>query len=327
MRVVFLGTPQFAVPTLEALLSAGHTVSAVFTQPDRPKGRAHELAQSPVKQSALAHNLPVFQPERIRRPENVDSVRQTYPDAMVVVGYGQIIPQSIIDIPPNGILNVHASLLPKYRGAAPIQWAIANGETRTGVTIMRIDAGLDTGDMLLRQTAEVGPDETAPELGARLASLGASLLIDALADIESGRSVAVKQNNAEASLAPILKKEDGFVDWSQSASPIYNRLRGFSPWPGIHTLLRGQPLQITNARMNSAIPSLPPGALHVEKKRLFVACGGDSALELIEIQLPGKKRMAVEAFLNGYHLTMNEKLGVRPEPPPPGSGQGAGGQQ
>jgi methionyl-tRNA formyltransferase len=311
MRVVFLGTPQFAVPSLEALLSAGHAVSAVFTQPDRPKGRGQELAQSPVKQAAISHGLAVFQPERIRRPENVGLLREFSSDAMVVVGYGQLIPQSIIDIPSHGILNVHASLLPKYRGAAPIQWAIANGETTTGVTIMRIDAGLDTGDMLLHESTEIGPCETAPELGDRLAVLGASLLLRALADIENGRSVAVKQNNDAASLAPILKRDDGLVDWLQPSVQIYNRLRGFMLWPGIHALFRGQPLQIASARVASDVQGLPPGTLHPEKKRLFVGCGEDSALELIEVQLPGKKRMAVEAFLNGYHLTEKEKLGVR----------------
>ncbi|MGA7410392.1 MAG: methionyl-tRNA formyltransferase [Bryobacteraceae bacterium] len=313
MRVVFLGTPQFAVPTLEALLSAGHAISAVFTQPDRPKGRGKELAESPVKRAAMFHGLSVLQPERIRRPENVDLLRKINPDAMVVVGYGQIIPQSIIDIPQHGILNVHASLLPKYRGAAPIQWAIANGETVTGVTIMRIDAGLDTGDMLLHESTPIGDDETSPELGARLAVSGASLLVRALADVESGRSVAVKQNDAEASLAPILKKEDGLIDWSRSASQIYNRLRGFTPWPGIYTFFRGQTFQIASARVASSTPSLTAATLYPEQKRLFVGCGHSSAVELLEVQLPGKKRMPVEAFLNGYHLTKNEVLGVRSE--------------
>jgi methionyl-tRNA formyltransferase len=313
MRVVFLGTPQFAVPTLEALLSAGHAISAVFTQPDRPKGRGRELAESPVKQFASARGLSMFQPERIRRPENVDLLGQLNPDAMVVVGYGQIIPQSIIDIPRRGILNVHASLLPKYRGAAPIQWAIANGETVTGVTIMRIDAGLDTGEMLLQESTPIGAKETAPELAARLAVSGASLLVRALADVESGRSFAVKQNDAEASLAPILRKEDGLIDWTQSAPQIYNRLRAFTPWPGVYTFFRGLPLHITSARVAGSIPNRPAATLYPEQKRLFAGCGHDSALELVEVQLPGKKRMPVDAFLNGYHLTKTEVLGVCPE--------------
>jgi len=313
MRLVFLGTPQFAVPTLEALIAAGHTISAVFTQPDRPKGRGRGVAESPVKQTAAAHGLSVFQPERIRRPENVDLLREIDPEAMVVVGYGQIIPQSIIDIPRLGNLNVHASLLPKYRGAAPIQWALANGETVTGVTIMRIDAGLDTGDMLLQESTPIGAEENAPELGARLAVSGASLLVRALADVEAGRSVAVKQNDIEASLAPILRKEDGLIDWTLSASQIYNRLRGFTPWPGVYTFFRGQPLQISSAHVAGSIPSPPAATLHPVQKRLFVGCGQDSALELVEVQLPGKKRMPADAFLNGYHLTKNEVLGVRSE--------------
>ena len=313
MCIVFFGTPQFAVPTLEALLSAGHTVSAVVTQPDRPKGRGRELAASPVKQVALAHGLSVYQPERIRRPENLDLLRQMNPEAMVVVGYGQIIPQSIIDIPKHGILNVHASLLPKYRGAAPVQWTIANGEKVTGVTIMRIDAGLDTGEMLLRESTPIGPDETAPGLAARLAVSGASLLVRALADLEAGRIVGVKQNDSEASAAPILKKEDGLIDWSLSAARIYDRLRAFTPWPGVYTSFRGQPLQISSARVAQPIFDLSAAAVHQEQKRLFVGCGDSSVLELLEVQLSGRRRMPVDAFLNGYPLTGNEMMGVRSE--------------
>ena len=209
MTLVFLGTPSFAVPTLERIVQAGHRVLAVFTQPDRPKGRGGELAASPVKETALRFSLPVHQPERIRRPEPVEQLKQMQPDAMVVVGYGQIIPQSIIDIPRHGIINVHASLLPKYRGAAPIQWAIANGEASSGVTTMRIDAGLDTGDMLLKWETPIGPEENAIELGQRMAQAGADLLVETLAGIDSGTIRPEAQDNLQASLAPILKKEDG----------------------------------------------------------------------------------------------------------------------
>jgi methionyl-tRNA formyltransferase len=313
VRIVFLGTPAFAVPSLEALIAAGYRVEAVFTQPDRPKGRGQALAQSPVKEAALSHGLPVRQPERIRRPESVEFLRQVSPPLMVVVGYGQIIPQSIIDIPKHGILNVHASLLPKYRGAAPIQWAIANGETTTGVTIMRIDAGLDTGDMLRKAEASIGPEETAPELSGRLAVLGAGLLIEAIKDIEAGLNVPQKQNNAEATLAPILKKEDGLADWTRPAAVTFNRLRGFTPWPGLNTVWRGQPFAITHARV--APESLPnasdifePGTLVAHQKRLFVSCGEGTSLELLEVQIPGKKRMPAAAFLNGYHLTEYERF-------------------
>ncbi len=206
MNLIFLGTPSFAVPTLEQIVAAGHNVSAVFTQPDRPKGRGGQVASSPVKESALRLGLPVYQPERIRRPEPVEQLKQMNPDAMVVVGYGQIIPQSIIDIPRHGIINVHGSLLPKYRGAAPIQWAIANGETRTGVTTMRIDAGLDTGDMLLKWETEIGAEENALELGERMARAGADLLVETLARIEAGSIQAEPQDDSQATLAPILKK-------------------------------------------------------------------------------------------------------------------------
>ncbi len=217
MNLVFLGTPSFAVPTLERSIEAGHRVLAVFTQPDRPKGRGGQMSASPVKETALQLGLPVYQPERIRRPDPVEQLKQMQPDAMVVVGYGQIIPQSIIDIPRYGIINVHGSLLPKYRGAAPIQWAIANGESTTGVTTMRIDAGLDTGDMLLKWETAIGPEENALELGQRMAQAGADLLVQTLAEIEAGTLRAEPQDNAQASLAPILKKEDGEVDWNWPA--------------------------------------------------------------------------------------------------------------
>jgi methionyl-tRNA formyltransferase len=317
MRIVFLGTPPFAVSSLDALLAAGHEVLAVFTQPDRPKGRSQSLTASAVKHAALARQIPVFQPERIRRPESVEQLLEYHPDLMVVVGYGQIIPQSIIDIPPHGILNVHASLLPKYRGAAPIQWAIANGETETGVTIMRIDAGLDTGDMLRKVITPISPVETAPELSERLATLGAAALIETLRDVELGLAKPEKQNSAEATLAPMLKKEDGLADWSLPAATLYNRWRGFDPWPGLHTTLRGQGLQIWRAQPVSAvadaapgsIADAPPGAIRILKKRVFAVCGDGAALELLDLQLAGKKRMPVEPFLNGYHLTEKDTFG------------------
>jgi methionyl-tRNA formyltransferase len=309
MRVLFLGTPEFAVPTLDALASASHQILAVYTQPDRPKGRGGQLAASPVKNAAIRLRLPIFQPERIRRPENVATLNALEPDVIVVVGYGQIIPQSIIDIPPHGILNVHASLLPKYRGAAPIQWAIANGEPETGITIMRIDAGLDTGDMLLKWSTPILADETAPELGARLAPQGALLLIEGLKRIEAGTAEYTPQNDAEASLAPILKKEDGRVQWSRDARAIYNRLRGFTPWPGAYSTFRSRTLQIVHAAVDEAGGHAAPGTLRPEKRRLFVACGESTSLELLEVQLEGKKRMSAADFLNGYSVKSGEILG------------------
>jgi methionyl-tRNA formyltransferase len=310
MTLVFLGTPSFAVPTLERIVQAGHRVLAVFTQPDRPKGRGGELAASPVKETALRFSLPVHQPERIRRPEPVEQLKQMQPDAMVVVGYGQIIPQSIIDIPRHGIINVHASLLPKYRGAAPIQWAIANGEASSGVTTMRIDAGLDTGDMLLKWETPIGPEENAIELGQRMAQAGADLLVETLRGIDAGTISPQPQDNLQASLAPILKKEDGEVDWNWPARKIFNRARGFLPWPGAYTYFRGQLFHIWKARVVDEPGEGGPGRLMPLKRRLLVSSGEGSALELLEVQIEGRKRMPAEAFLNGHRLDENERFDV-----------------
>jgi methionyl-tRNA formyltransferase len=304
MRLIYLGTPSFAVPTLERIAGAGHEVLAVFTQPDRPKGRGQKDAMSPVKEAALRLGFTVQQPERVRRPEVVEQLRAMAPEAVVVVGYGQIIPQSILDIPPKGIINVHASLLPKYRGAAPIQWAIARGEKTTGVTTMKIDAGLDTGAMLKKWETEIGEEETAVELGARLAEAGADLLIRTLEDLPN--IVPEAQDSSQATLAPILKREDGHVIWTERPREILNRARGFQPWPGAYGFLGGQRFHVWRAAM--ADKDLAPGALIVEGKRLFVGCGG-GAIELVEVQLEGKKRMAASAFLNGFSIAAGEVLG------------------
>jgi methionyl-tRNA formyltransferase len=306
MTLVFLGTPSFAVPTLERIVEAGHRVLGVFTQPDRPKGRGGERAMPPVKETALQLGLPVYQPERVRRPEVVEQLKQMNPDAMVVVGYGQIIPQSIIDIPSRGIINVHASLLPKYRGAAPIQWAIANGEPRTGITTMRIDAGLDTGGMLLKWETPIAPSENAIELGERMSHAGADLLVQTLASAMD----PTPQDNSQATLAPILKKEDGIIDWNWTASKIFNRARGFLPWPGAYSFFRGQIFHIWKARVAEEPGQGAPGQLIPLKKRLLVAGGEASALELLEVQVEGRKRMPAEAFLNGHRLEENEILGA-----------------
>jgi methionyl-tRNA formyltransferase len=244
----------------------------------------------------------------------VERLRALAPEAMVVVGYGQIIPQSVIDIPPMGIINVHASLLPKYRGAGPVQWALIHGERRTGVTTMRIDAGLDTGDMLLKAETEAGPEETAVELGARLAVMGADLLLETLAGLKEGRITPQKQDPAEATYAPLLKKEDGLIDWSQPAGAIHNRVRGLQPWPGAYTIFRGQILHIWRSVERVESPPGPPagaqsrpgGPLHL--KPLTVACGS-GALELVEVQLEGRRRMPGADFVNGHRLTLNDILG------------------
>jgi len=317
MRLIFLGTPAFAVPTLEAIVGAGHEVAAVLTQPDRPSGRGQNAAASPVKRAALGLGLTVYQPERVRRPEAVEVLRGIGSDAMVVVGYGQIIPQAAIDLAPFGIINVHASLLPKYRGAGPIQWAIVRGETRTGVTTMRIDAGLDTGDMLLKAETGIGPEENAVELGARLAAMGADLLVETLEGLRAGRIVPEEQDDAQATLAPLLKKEDGAIDWSEPAQAIHNRVRGMQPWPGARTGFRGVPLHVWKSKSPAGGPGADQGVRpttektpgqFVSLKPLVVACGQGS-LELLEVQLEGRKRISAADFANGQRLTDNDILG------------------
>jgi methionyl-tRNA formyltransferase len=259
-----------------------------------------------VKETALRLGLSVHQPERIRRPEVVEQLKQMKPDAMIVVGYGQIIPQAIIDIPPRGIINVHASLLPKYRGAAPIQWAIANGEARTGVTTMRIDAGLDTGDMLLKWETEIVPEEDALELGARMAVAGAELLAETLRQ----NPTPEKQDSEQASYAPILKKEDGEIDWNWPSPKIFNRSRGLLPWPGTYSFFRGQLFHIWKSRVAGERADGLPGQMIVRGKKLLIACGEQTTLEPIEVQLEGRKRMPSEAFANGQQIK-EEMLGAK----------------
>lgn len=301
---MFMGTPAFAVPGLESTVEAGHEVVAVFTQPDRPKGRGQKDAMSPVKEAALRLRLAVHQPERVRRPEVVEQLRAMAPEAIVVVGYGQIIPKAILEIPPQGIINVHASLLPKYRGAAPIQWAIARGETTTGVTTMRINEGLDTGDMLLKRETAIGPEENAVELGRRLAVAGADLLVRTLAELPAIQPQM--QDDAQATYAPILKKEDGKIDWMLSAREILNRIRGFEPWPGGYGFLRGQRLQIWSATVGDR--QLSPGGMRAVNRKLYAGCGLGESIELREVQLEGKKRMEAAAFMNGFPLSGDEVL-------------------
>lgn len=301
LRTVFLGTPAFAVPTLEALLAAGHEVPLVVTQPDKPQGRKRELIPSPVKACALKHDIEVFQPERIRRPEAFERLAAVGAEIMVVVGYGQIIPQALIDLPPRGIVNVHASLLPELRGAAPIQWAIVRGHAVTGVTTMQINAGLDTGDILQKWETPIDENETAPELSERLARAGAGLLIQTVADLESGKVLPEQQDSAKATFAPIIKKEDGRIDWNDSARQVHNLVRGLQPWPGAYTSFRGQSLHVWRSRLTSERLGSPPGTL-VYHRGLFASCGDGAALELLEVQLEGRKRMPADIFANGHRL-------------------------
>jgi len=310
MKLIFCGTPMFAVPCLEALLQASFDVQLVVSQPDRPKGRGLEMVPTPVKQVALQHGIPVVQPEKIKvNPDFRSQLESIQPDAIIVVAYGRIIPQWMIDLPPLGNINVHASLLPKYRGAAPIQWAIASGERVTGVTTMRIDAGLDTGDMLLKAELPISPDDTSVTLSPRLSALGAHLLVETLQRLEAGKLEATPQDHSQASLAPILKKEDGLIDFTRSASDIHNRLRGFQPWPGAFTIFRDKQFAIHAARPANQ-SNLAPGELAAAGDSLLVGCGNHTALELLEVQPEGKKRMAARDFANGYRPQAGERLGA-----------------
>ncbi len=318
MRIVFCGTPQFAVPTLKHLLAQpDFEIAGVITQPDRPRGRGQEFSFSPVKEVAKAAQLPVHQPEKIRAPEAQERLKQLSPDCVVIIAYGQIIPAGLLSIPRHGWINLHASLLPKYRGAAPINWTIVNGETRTGVTTMRIDAGMDTGDMLLQREIEIGPTETAPELVLRLSELGAPLMAETLRRLAAGTIVPRAQNHAEASYAPMLKKEDGRIDWNRSAREIYNRMRGLAPWPGAYTIFRGQTCHVLGEPVSKGVGAdLPargigvaPGTLFREKNELFVMCGDATVLRVVSVKVEGRKQVSASEFANGARLKAGERFG------------------
>lgn len=303
-----MGTPALAVATLDALVEAGHTVESVITQPDRPVGRGKKLTAPAVKVRAVELGLPVFQPERVKRPEAREHLERIQPEVIVVVAYGQIIPRAIIDLPRLGCVNVHVSLLPKYRGAAPINWAIANGETLSGVTTMFINEQLDTGDILLRREVPIGPAATAPEWSDTLAPLGAELLIETLRGLEDESITPTKQDDARASYAPMLKRGDGWIRWNLPAVHIFNRMRGFDPWPGTYTSFRGKRLHIRRGHPEPGF-GLAPGAISVAGGRLRVGCGQASALGVEQVQLEGKPRVAAEDFLRGYRPAEGELLG------------------
>lgn len=310
MNLIFCGTPSFAVPTLSKLVQSGFNVSLVVTQPDKPRERGLELAFSPVKQTALQLGLRIVQPDKIKSNEQFRSeLSLLSPEAIIVVGYGRIIPQWMIDLPPLGNLNLHASLLPKYRGAAPIQWAIASGETVTGVTIMRIDAGLDTGDVLMQAETPIRADDTSETLAPRLAQTGADLMIDALRGLKAGTVVATPQDHSKASLAPILTKEDGLIDFHWTATEIWNRLRGFQPWPGAYTFFRGKQLRLYTVHPADAPGNLLPGELAAAGDQLLVGCAARTVLVIQELQLEGKKRTSARDFLHGYKPAPGERLG------------------
>ncbi len=309
MRLVFCGTPQFAIPTLQQLLAAGHPIELVVTQPDRVRGRDQDPSPPPVKVLAEQAGLPVVQPEKIKNNlelrARLEAIR---PDAIIVVAYGRIIPEWMLNLPRWGNLNLHASLLPKYRGAAPIQWAVANGEVVTGATTMRLDQGLDTGDILLQRVLPIEPGQTAEELFPVLAKSGAGLMLETLEGLEAGSIQPIPQDHTGASLAPILKREDALVDFARPAGDIYNRWRGFQPWPGAYTFFRGRKLTLHRLLPAGSIAA-PQGEMVLEGDRLFVAAGSATSLELLEVQLEGKKRMPVADFLRGTVPRPHERLG------------------
>ena len=310
MKLVFCGTPAFAVPVLEAVLAAGHEVALVVTQPDRAAGRGMEMNAPPVKQTALSHGIPVVQPEKIKNNLELRAQLETIrPDAILVVAYGRIIPQWMLDLPPYGNINLHGSLLPKYRGAAPIQWAIANGEHVTGVTTMVLEAGLDTGPMLLARSVPIGEEETAEDLFISLSAIGAELMVQTLAGIHDGSVTPLAQDHTQATLAPILTREDGLMDFARTARQTYDRWRGFQPWPGAHTLLRGKKLIVHRMRIAEGL-IVPPGEMLVQGDRLFLGCAAETTLELLEVQMEGKRRMPAAEFLRGYQVRSGERLGL-----------------
>jgi methionyl-tRNA formyltransferase len=312
MKLVFCGTPQFAVPSLERLVTAaaGCEVQLVVTQPDRPQGRGMEITAPPVKQAAQKLGLPVVQPDKIKANQDFQNqLRRLSPEAIIVVGYGRIIPPWMLQLPPRGNINVHASLLPKYRGAAPIQWAIARGEKVTGITTMLLNEGLDTGDILQQRELPILPEDNALTLAPRLADLGAGLLLKTLRGLEQGSVHPVPQEHSLATLAPILKKEDGQIDFSRTATEIHNRLRGFQPWPGASTQFRGKNLKIIAAQPWPEKIPLAPGELRWREEKLLAGCGSETVLELLEVQPEGKKPISAREFVNGYRPAAGERLG------------------
>jgi methionyl-tRNA formyltransferase len=312
MKLIFMGTPEFAVPSLKKLIEAGHEVLAVFTQPDRPVGRKQVVTPPPVKVFAAERGIRVHQPLKIKTAEARAEIEPLFKqaDAGIVAAYGRILPDYILAAPRLGCINVHSSLLPKYRGAAPINWAIAGGERETGVTIMQMDAGLDTGAMLMQGSLTIGERETAAELTPRLAVLGASLLVETLARLERGEITPISQNDAEATLAPILKREDGQVDWTMTAEEIFNRQRGFTPFPGCYTFLDGQRIELASlaAEPASSEDAAPGVVCEIAKDFFVVVCGNGTRLKVTEVQPAGKRTMPVRDFLNGAKITVGSRF-------------------
>lgn len=302
MRVIFMGTPDFAVGTLEALVRSEHEVVGVVTQPDRPKGRGKAMQFTPVKEVAVRENIPVFQPRRVRETEVVETLKELNADVIVVVAFGQIIPESILNLTKYGCINVHGSLLPKYRGAAPIQWAVIDGEKESGITTMQMDAGLDTGDMLLKKVIPLEADETGGSLFDKLSAAGAELLIQTLKELENGTVVPEKQGESPTAYAKMLTKDMGNIDWTQDAAAIERLIRGLNPWPSAYTKLHGKTLKIWAARVSETDTVMAPGTVVKAEKEQFLIQTGKGVLCVEELQLEGKKRMDTAAFLRGYSI-------------------------
>lgn len=308
MKIIFMGTPDFSVGTLEALIKAGHEILLAVSQPDKPRGRGKSMQFPPVKEAALEHGIEVYQPKRIRDLECVEYLKSYQPDIIVVVAFGQILPKEILELPKYGCVNVHASLLPKYRGAAPIQWAVINGEAVTGVTTMRMDEGLDTGDMILKEEVVLEKEETGGSLFERLAQTGAELCVKTLAEIEAGRAVYTPQDHGAATHTAMIKKQLGEIDWNKPAEELERLIRGLNPWPSAYTSLNGKTLKIWKASVLEKETGKNPGTLEADKKTIAVQTGR-GMLQLEEIQLEGKKRMNTDAFLRGITLESGMILG------------------
>ena len=311
MNLIFCGTPQFAVPTLEKLVAEKFPIQLVITNPDEPRGRGHKVQPSPVKEVALKHGLAIYQPAKLKTDETRNYISQYRPDAIVIVAYGHIVPPWMIDLPPLGCINLHASILPRYRGAAPIAWALIRGEKETGVTTMKIDPGMDTGDMLLERREPIRDDDTTETLSARLSVIGADLMIETLRNLERGEVTPRPQDSQFATMAPRLKKEDGLIDWTCPADELARRVRGLIPWPGAYTSFRGKHLHIWRAEPVAAAGGsvLTPGTISTEGGRLAVACGEGTLLVLHEVQLEGRRRLLARDFVNGARVESGETLG------------------
>ncbi|HBA87090.1 MAG TPA: methionyl-tRNA formyltransferase [Geobacter sp.] len=309
MRIIFMGTPEFACPTLRVLIQRGENVVAVVTQPDRPKGRGQQTLPPPVKVLAREHGIPVLQPVKVRHPESIEEIRALRPDLIVVVAFGQILPKALLEIPKHGCINVHASLLPRYRGAAPLNWCIINGEAETGVTTMMMDVGLDTGDMLLKKATPIGPDEDTQNLHDRMSALGAELLAETLDRLAQGELEPEKQDDALTCYAPMMKKEDGLIDWGRDAQSIKNQVRGMTPWPGAYSYLDEKLLKVCRVQTGSG-SGTPGEIVAAGRDGIEVACG-EGSLFIKELQLEGKKRLAAADFLAGYKLQAGAILGKK----------------